>query len=321
MSDFAGVVELLSRSTVEVTSPDGGGGGSGVVWRPGVVITNAHVARGARARVRLWDRTEIDASVVARDRGRDLAALDVPAGGGTPVSLRDPGSLRVGELVVAMGHPLGVRGAVAIGIIHALGPPDAPPHRRWIRADVRLAPGNSGGPLADASGRLVGVNTMVAHGLALAIPGSAVERFLQDGGRRPYIGVATRALEVRGAAEGEASEKNPKMTDRERRNPEVEVRGAAEGEPSEKNPKITDRESRHPEGVAGLLVIEILPDSPAAAAGLQIGDMLLHAGGKRLDAPDALARVVQDAVPGNTVVVDLARLGQRLTREVTVGAA
>ena len=294
VSDFAGVVELLSRSTVEVTSSDGGGGGSGVVWRPGVVITNAHVARGARARVRLWDRTEIDASVVARDRGRDLAALDVPAGGGTPVSLRDPGSLRVGELVVAMGHPLGVRGAVAIGIIHALGPPDAPPHRRWIRADVRLAPGNSGGPLADASGRLVGVNTMVAHGLALAIPGSAVERFLQDGGRRPYIGVATRA---------------------------VAVRGAAEGEPSEKNPKFTDRERRNQEGAAGLLVIEILPDSPAAAAGLQIGDLLLHAGGKRLDAPDALARVVQDAVPGDTVVVDLARLGQRLTREVTVGAA
>jgi serine protease Do len=215
-----------------------------------------------------------------------------------------------------MGHPLGVRGAVAIGIIHALGPPDAPPHRRWIRADVRLAPGNSGGPLADASGRLVGVNTMVAHGLALAIPGSAVERFLQDGGRRPYIGVATRAVEVRGAAEGEPSETNPKLTDREKRNPE-----SAAGEPSEKNPKLTDREKRNPDGVAGLLVIEILPDSPAAAAGLQIGDLLLHAGGKRLDAPDALARVVQDAVPGDTVVVDIARLGQRLTREVTVGAA
>jgi S1-C subfamily serine protease len=288
--------------------------------------------------VRLWDRTEIDASVVARDRGRDLAALDVPAGGGTPVSLRDPGSLRVGELVVAMGHPLGVRGAVAIGIIHALGPPDAPPHRRWIRADVRLAPGNSGGPLADASGRLVGVNTMVAHGLALAIPGSAVERFLQDGGRRPYIGVATRAVEVRGAAEGEPSEKNPKMTARERRNPEGAAGEPSEknpkmtarerrnpevaaGEPSEKNPKFTDREKRNPEGAAGLLVIEILPDSPAAAAGLQIGDLLLHAGGKRLDAPDALARIVQDAAPGDTVVVDLARLGQRLTREVTVGAA
>src|SRR5204863_7755459 len=110
------------------------------------------------------------------------------------ITVRDGSTLRIGELVVAVGHPRGIRGAAAMGIVHALGPRDAPGHRRWIRADVRLAPGNSGGPLADASGRVVGVNTMVAHGLGLAIPSSAVERFLEDGGRRPYVGVMTRPV-------------------------------------------------------------------------------------------------------------------------------
>ena len=271
MTDFAALAETLSRSTVEVKAV-GGGSGSGVVWRSGLVITNAHVARGARARVRLWDRRELDADVVARDRGRDLVALDVPADGVTPVTPRDPGSLRVGELVVAVGHPFGVRGALAMGIVQALGPRDAPPHRRWIRADVRLAPGNSGGPLADTSGRVVGVNTMVSHGLAFAIPATAIDRFVRDGGRRSYVGVATR--------------------------PVVTSVGAAR--------------------LPGLMVVEVLARSPAGDAGLQIGDVLLRVGDTPLDAPDALASVVHGATPGDTLAVDLARGGRRLTREVTV---
>jgi len=87
-------------------------------------------------------------------------------------------------LVVAMGHPLGVRGALTAGIIHAIGP-ITPGGRAWIQADVRLAPGNSGGPLADASGRVMGLNAMVAGALALAIPMAHVERFVRAAGVEP----------------------------------------------------------------------------------------------------------------------------------------
>jgi serine protease Do len=91
---------------------------------------------------------------------------------------------RVGSLVLAVGHPFGMRGALATGIVHAVGPMQ-PRGRPWIQADLRLAPGNSGGPLADARGQLVGLNAMVAGGLALAIPLSEVKRFLRNAGVPP----------------------------------------------------------------------------------------------------------------------------------------
>ncbi len=100
---------------------------------------------------------------------------------GSGTKLGDPAALRPGDLVLALGHPLGVPGALSVGVLHsAFDPPDGDDPRAWIRADVRLAPGNSGGPLVDASGRVIGINTMIAHGLALAIPTPVVEHFVAD---------------------------------------------------------------------------------------------------------------------------------------------
>jgi serine protease Do len=94
-----------------------------------------------------------------------------------------------------MGNPQGVIGALTTGIIHEVDPTDAQHRQRWVMADVRLAPGNSGGPLANARGQVIGINTMIAGGLALAVPSNEVERFLK-GGSRPYLGVTLRPVQV-----------------------------------------------------------------------------------------------------------------------------
>ena len=141
------------------------------------MVTNAHVARAPSLRVRLADDRHLAARLVAADRRADLALLRVPRTRVTLASLADSDSLCVGALVVALGHPLGLRGTLTAGIVHALGPL-SPGGRRWIHADLRLAPGNSGGPLADTAGHVVGLNTMIAGGLALAIPINDVRRFV-----------------------------------------------------------------------------------------------------------------------------------------------
>src|SRR5438128_11013160 len=99
----------------------------------------------------------------------DLALFRIPRCGVAPAALGDSDALRVGALVVALGHPLGLRRTLTAGAVHALAPA-RPGGRRWIHADVRLAPGNSGGPLAATAGGAVGLNTMIAGGLALGAP-------------------------------------------------------------------------------------------------------------------------------------------------------
>jgi serine protease Do len=202
--DLATVAERLRRSTVEVRVRHAGGAGSGVVWHPdGLVVTNAHVARADAATVETSDGRTLEARVVRRDPRRDLAALRVEADNLPVAAIADAGALRVGELVVALGHPYGVVGALSVGIVHAVGAGGAPGALgglRWVQADVRLAPGNSGGPLADARGRVVGVNAMIVRGLALAVPSDEVERFLAAE-RRPALGVTLRPVVVARGAE------------------------------------------------------------------------------------------------------------------------
>lgn len=194
--EAAAVAERLRRSTVAVRGR-GPGGGSGVIWRPdGLIVTNAHVAHGADASVEVWDGRTFAAKVIARDPRRDLAALtveahDLPA---APVASSD--ALRVGQLVLAVGNPLGLVGALTAGIVHAIGPAENSRGQTWVQADVRLAPGNSGGPLSDARGQVIGINSMIAGGLALAVPSNAVERFLIARGRRPYLGVEVHPVAV-----------------------------------------------------------------------------------------------------------------------------
>jgi serine protease Do len=118
-----------------------------------------------------------EAHAIAYHPHHDLALLAAPSVTGPLLELRDPESLRTGELVFAHGHPLGIRDALAMGVLHAVTR-DRSGSARWIVADVRLAPGNSGGPLVDADGRLVGVNSMVVNGLGVAVPASMVQRFV-----------------------------------------------------------------------------------------------------------------------------------------------
>ncbi|HEY7635465.1 MAG TPA: trypsin-like peptidase domain-containing protein [Gemmatimonadales bacterium] len=181
--ELSELAESLRRITVQVHAGRWGHG-SGVIWRrDGLIVTNAHVAAGAGARVRLADGRMLEARLVAREPDRDLAALRIPATG-LPVA-RSGGfdALRPGELVAALGHPYGVPDALAIGVIHELTRDHAAP--AWIRADIRLAPGNSGGPLADAGGRVLGINTLVAGGLGFAIPSPVVAGFLRRAGLVP----------------------------------------------------------------------------------------------------------------------------------------
>ena len=172
--DFANVAANLRQVTVELIHGERILG-SGIAWALDWVVTNAHVASGPRAMLRAADGRRARGEVVARDLEADLALLSAP-GLGAAGAVIHQGELRVGSLVLAMGHPLGVRGAVTAGIVHAVGPL-RPGGRTWIQADLALAPGNSGGPLADARGRIVGVNAMITGGLALAIPVTDVMQF------------------------------------------------------------------------------------------------------------------------------------------------
>jgi serine protease Do len=195
-AELTAVAEHLCRATVQVRGR-GAGGGSGVIWRPdGVILTNAHVARGPRVTVALADGRSLEAEVAARDPWLDLAVLSVAAADLPAARIGDSNALRVGELVFAVGNPFGVRGALTAGIIHAIGPAGAADGPRRLQADIRLAPGNSGGPLADAQGRVIGINSMIAGGLALAVPSHTVEGLLHHRQRRPRLGVTIRPVSV-----------------------------------------------------------------------------------------------------------------------------
>jgi len=180
--DIAATVDRLRQITVQIRT-HGAAIGAGILWKEqgsesGLIITNAHVVRGDRATVELNDGTAARARVVARDRKRDLAALEIDAWPALAPSEIRESPLQVGELVIAIGHPGGLVGAATLGIVHAAeGGRDG--RARWVRADLRLAPGFSGGPLADATGRLVGVNTMIQGSLALAVPAAAVKAWLR----------------------------------------------------------------------------------------------------------------------------------------------
>jgi serine protease Do len=210
---FGEVAEKIRRSTVQIVSGNGRthGVGSGILWSTGgTVITNAHVARDRSLRVELWDGRSIRAQVAARDDRADLASLkleaveDLQASGIPALAWRPARSLRPGELVIAVGNPMGFLGALTTGVVHTSGPIRGLGREPWIQASIRLAPGNSGGPLADAEGRVVGLNTMVvAGGLALAVPSEQVLDFLKRGSR-PALGVVIRPVRFRPATHAQA---------------------------------------------------------------------------------------------------------------------
>jgi serine protease Do len=159
---------------VRVHDARGRGYGAGIVWDGrGTIVTNAHVVRGEVATIEWDDGRTQRAQVVRRDDDRDLAALRVAERPGLIAApVRSCASVVPGELAVAVGNPYGLQGVVTAGLVQRC-------NSRWVVADVRLAPGNSGGPLADAWGRIIGINAMVARGYALAIPSDAATAFVR----------------------------------------------------------------------------------------------------------------------------------------------
>src|SRR5437016_8368144 len=191
------IAERLRRSTVLI---HGGprrqrsGTGSGVIWsESGLIVTNAHVVPGSRACVQLWDGREFEAQVTERDLLRDLAALRISERGLSSVSAADSSRLREGELAFAIGNPMGFVGALSTGVVHAVGPVRGLGPSTWVQASVRLAAGNSGGPLANAAGEVIGINCMIAGRLALAIPSNTVSGFLQAGASAAWLGASVYA--------------------------------------------------------------------------------------------------------------------------------
>lgn len=176
----ASLADSLARAVVQVRSPHDGSGGAGLVWgTAGLIVTNAHcIPRGGAIEVASDGRWR-GARVIAYHPPHDLALLASSSLPASLLAIRDADSLRPGELLFAHGHPLGVRDALAMGVLHDVARDRRTGAPRWIVADVRLAPGNSGGPLVDAEGRLVGINSMVVNGLGVAVPAALVQQFVE----------------------------------------------------------------------------------------------------------------------------------------------
>lgn len=193
MRGFGEIGERLRRSTVQVFSQGQRGSGSGVVWTSGVILTNSHVARTPELQIELWDGRRLPAHVDGRDSRRDLALLRVAATDLEPAMAADSDAVRPGELVIAVGSPLGFAGALSTGVVHSMGALPGMGRQNWIRADVQLAPGNSGGPLANAQGQVIGLNTAIVNGLGVAVPSNAAAAFLRRP-FRPSLGVVLRTV-------------------------------------------------------------------------------------------------------------------------------
>jgi S1-C subfamily serine protease len=264
------------------------GSGSGVVITPdGYVLTSAHVVGQHRsATARFTDGAERRADVVGADPLSDLAVLRVLTGSERldAADLGDASRLRVGQLVVAVGSPLGLAGSVTAGVVSAVGRSltarsegGARLVENVIQTDAALNPGNSGGALAEASGRVIGINTAVAGvGLGLAVP-------IDDATRR-IIAALLHDGRVRRAWLGIAGAHRP----------------------------LPPRLARRLERRGGIGVAEVVPLSPAMAAGLRSGDLILDVGGKPVaDAAD-LQRLMLDEAIGKPLTIRILRLGELL---------
>jgi serine protease Do len=157
--ELSEIAENLCLSNVAIQDSKFGAG-SGVIWnQDGIVVTNAHVVKSSTANIQLSDGTVLDGKVIGRDARKDLIALKVNLTDFAYPRIGDSHKLRVGEFVFAVGNPLGEKGIVTTGIIHAVN--SRSPH---VITDVSLAPGNSGGALANSRGEVIGINTAIVNG-------------------------------------------------------------------------------------------------------------------------------------------------------------
>ncbi|MDQ3879730.1 MAG: trypsin-like peptidase domain-containing protein [Chloroflexota bacterium] len=289
-SVVSGVAERLVPSVASlqmtVQTPNGRrprGGGSGVIVTPdGYVLTAAHVVgRADGGTASLSDGRAFELDVIGTDPLSDLAVVRVPATDLAPAALGDADALRVGQLVVAIGSPMGLAGTVTAGVVSALGrslPTRASATTRIvenvIQTDAALSPGNSGGALVDGRGTVVGINTAVAGiGLGLAVPINATTRrivaaLMREGRfRRAYLGIA----------------------------------GGSRPLP----PRIARATGRQ----AGVEVVEVAAESPAARAGLRPEDIILELDGAPVEDAGDLQRLMVDEVISREVDLRVLRRG------------
>jgi serine protease Do len=268
------------------------GQGSGFIVDPdGYIVTNDHVVDdAAEVSVVLNDGARYQAKAIGRDPKTDLALLKIEAGRPLPfVELAGTDQARVGDWVLAVGNPFGLGGSVSAGIISARGRDiHSGPYDDYIQIDAPINQGNSGGPLFDASGRVVGINTAIYSpsggnvGIGFAIPAATAQKViekLKTSGRveRGWLGVEIQ--------------------------PVTEDIAAALG-----------REDRQ-----GALVAAVMADGPAAASGLRAGDLILSVNGEPVAEVKDLPRMVADIQPGTQVAIAVERNGTRTELSLTVG--
>ncbi|HMD89438.1 MAG TPA: trypsin-like peptidase domain-containing protein [Anaerolineaceae bacterium] len=193
-----GVIKRVQRSLVLVQNGRMGAG-AGIIWRQeGIILTNNHVAGNGHLVVYLKDGIEYPAQLVGRDANIDVAVLQIEAHNLPTALITDTRDLKVGQFVFAIGHPWGQIGYVTMGVISALTSATARDNREIpiIRTDVALAPGNSGGPLVNAVGGVIGINTMIIGGdQGVAIPSQVANSFLEQLLPSKYEPAAVRAMQ------------------------------------------------------------------------------------------------------------------------------
>jgi S1-C subfamily serine protease len=287
-----GAAEKVSPSVVkvEIRRKDGrGGSGSGFVFTPdGFILTNSHVIDGAdHVEVSLPDGQRFVADRIGDDPDTDLAVIRISAKSLTAVTLGDSQTLRVGQLVVAIGNPYGFQCTVTSGVISALGRSLRSRSGRLIddviQTDAALNPGNSGGPLVTWRGHVIGVNTAVilpAQGICFAIPINMAQfvaaRLIRDGRiDRGYIGVAGQNVPLHRRL--------------------VRAHSVAE---------------------TGILVVSVEPNSPAQRAGLRDGDIVVAFGGQAVTDIDALHRLLTDQHVGVLTPLEFLRGTEKMVVEV-----
>jgi serine protease Do len=271
-------------------APRESGAGSGfVISEDGFVVTNNHVVEGADKIVVIFeDGTELDGKLVGRDPKTDLALVKIEGKKFSVAPLGDSDAARVGEWVMAIGNPLGLDHTVTVGILSAKGRRNISPsdsrYDDFLQTDASINPGNSGGPLIDTNGRVIGINTAIVNPLRGQNIGFAIP-----------INIAKALL--------------PQLKDKGR-----VTRGWLGVQIQRVTPALA--KSFGLEQARGALVSEVLPDSPAAKAKLQSGDIILEFAGKKLEDFDDLPRVVAATAPGAEVDVALLREGKQRKLEV-----